>query len=193
MSVAQCRLVDPTVDLEQSHKGFLEEFRARCERVVPWIVEESYRSFDEYVAMLRDAARGIGVPEGFVPHSTHWLLDGHGEIVAVANLRHGLTESLFRYGGHIGYGVRPSARRRGYGCEVLRQTLREAKRRGIDRARLTCDKDNTASAKTILRNGGRLDAEEYMAEHGHIVQRYWIEVPPTDGAAPQSLHGDVVG
>ncbi len=174
MFMTQCQLVDPTVELEQSHDTFLEEFRRRSELIVPWIIGEPYKTFAEYVGMLHSAARGIGMPEGFVPHSTHWLIDDSGEIVAISNVRHTLTESLRRYGGHIGYGVRPSARRRGYGSEVLKQTLNEAKRLGIDRVRLTCDKENSASSKTILRNGGKLDEEEYMAEHGRVIQRYWI-------------------
>ena len=177
MPVMQCQLVEPTAELEQSHKSFLKEFRDRREPVVPWIVEEPYETFAEYVEMLHRAARGIGIPEDFVPHSTHWLLDSRGEIVAIANLRHRVTERLLSYGGHLGYGVRPSARRLGYGCEVLKQTLVVAKRLGIDRVRLTCDKNNIASAKTILRNGGKLETEGYMAEHGHLVQRYWIELP----------------
>lgn len=84
---------------------------------------------------------------------------------------------LSRYGGHIGFGVRPSARRRGHATEILRRTLIEAGKLGIADVLVTCDKDNLASARTILRNGGVLDSEEYMEAHAAVVQRYWIRKP----------------
>lgn len=170
-------LIAPRDDLESSHVSFVEEFRSAGERVVPWVADEPYESFDDYVAKLLAAAKGIGVPPGFVPHSTFWLIDERREIVAISNLRHGLTQSLMRYGGHIGYGVRPSARRKGYATEILRRTLRQARELGIAKVRLTCDKDNVASAKTILRNGGQLDDEEFMSEHQRVTVRYWINLP----------------
>lgn len=170
------RLVQPTVALILSHETFLEEFVRLEEEVVPWIVAEPYDDFADYVSMLRDAARGVSIPPNFVAHSTFWLIDGRSEIVAISNLRHALTEELFDYGGHIGYGVRPSARRNGYGNEILRLTLIEAKDHGIERARLTCSTNNVASASTIVGNGGRLDEEEFMPEHNEQISRYWIDL-----------------
>ena len=168
------RLIDPAAALERSHESFLAEFRERGERVVPWIADEVGDDFAEYVQRLRAASDGIGIPSNFVAHSTYWLIDSDDEIVAISNLRHDLNEFLLTYGGHIGFGVRPSARRNGYATGVLRLTLLKAKSRGINRVRVTCSKDNPASAKTILRNGGRLDDEEFMPDRGEVVCRYWI-------------------
>ena len=173
-AASKLRLIAPTARLEASHVSFLEEFQARDEQLVPWIVAEPYERFGDYVAMLEAASEGIGIPADFVPHSTFWLVDARDEIVAISNLRHRLNDFLLTYGGHIGYGVRPSARRKGYATELLRRTLVEARTRGIDRVRLTCSKSNAASAKTILRNGGVLDDEAYMPEHGEVICRYWI-------------------
>ena len=99
-------LIAPRTDLESSHQTFVEEFRAEGEQLVPWVVGEPYTNFGEYVAKLDAAAKGVGLRAGWVPHSTFWLIDGHGEIVAVSNLRHALTEYLLRWGGHIGCGIR---------------------------------------------------------------------------------------
>jgi predicted acetyltransferase len=129
-----------------------------------------------FVEKLAACSRGEGVPEGFVPHSTFFLVRNGSEVVGVSNLRHRLTVALRREGGHIGYGIRPSARGLGYGLLILRETLTRARDVGLSEAWLTCAKTNTASARTILRNGGELMSEEYIESRGEIVQRYQISL-----------------
>jgi predicted acetyltransferase len=175
-SMGPVELIAPRCDLEASHCTFVEEFRANGEDLVPWVIGTPYGDFAEYVASLSAAANGIGIAPGFVPHSTFWLLDGAGEIVAISNLRHALNDFLLEWGGHIGYGVRPSMRKNGYATEILRRTLTEARALGIRKIRLVCDKDNTASAKTILRNAGRLDDEALMPQQQRMVSRYWVSL-----------------
>jgi predicted acetyltransferase len=172
----EARLVEPTVDLQSSHVSFVKEFRNRGEPLIPWILGEPYDSFAEYVKRLLHAREGIGLPPTFVPHSTFWLVDGAGEIVAVSNLRHELNDALRAHGGHVGYGVRPSARGRGYATELLRLTLVEARRLGIQRILVTCDKLNGASATVIRNNGGELEDEQFVRELGKTVSRYWVKL-----------------
>ena len=77
-------------------------------------------------------------------------------------------------GGHIGFGIRPSYRRRGYATKILELSLLKAKALGIERALVTCDTWNVASAKTILKNGGMLwKAHEF---EGEMKQLYWIDL-----------------
>jgi predicted acetyltransferase len=124
-----------------------------------------------------------GVPaEGWVPSEEFWLADG-GAIVAVARLRTRLTPALESKGGHIGYDVRPSARRRGYGRLVLRLALERAWERGLRRALLTADADNAASRRIIEHNGGRQVDEGHRAQDGRCIVRYWI-----DAAEPSLPH-----
>ena len=96
-------------------------------------------------------------------------------VVGVSNIRHSLTAALRREGGNIGYGIRPSARRRGFGATILRKSLDRAGALGLSRVLVTCAKSNVGSVKAILRNGGILESEEYLADRGELVQRYWIE------------------
>jgi predicted acetyltransferase len=154
--------------------SFIAEVVELGEELVPWVLAEVGDDFDHYLATLEQQAQGVGLAPGFVPSSTFWLLDGTEEIVAVSNLRHALTERLLTFGGHIGFGVRPSARRKGYATEILRQTLIAARELGIGDVLVTCDKGNIGSEQAILRNGGEYSGEDYIEAHSSIVKRYWI-------------------
>ncbi|MEV0899458.1 GNAT family N-acetyltransferase [Actinoplanes sp. NPDC049802] len=107
------------------------------------------------------------------PHSTpRWIVeDGH--LLGAITLQHRLNEQT----GHIGYGIRPSARGHGLATWALAQTLTLAHTTGLDRVLLLCASGNTASARTIERNGGTL-----AGDNGHM-KRYWITLG--NGGAPQ--------
>jgi predicted acetyltransferase len=132
--------------------------------------EMSWRS---YLTMLEEHRRGVNLPENFVP-STFLVADVAGEIVGRTSIRHVLNDFLAREAGHIGYGVLPARRRRGYATEILRQSLVIARAIGIDRVLVTCDDDNTGSATVIETCGGRLDSVISTAA-GPPKRRYWID------------------
>lgn len=94
--------------------------------------------------------------------------------MGAVNIRHYLNDKLFETGGHIGDGIRPSERRKGYATAMIGLALEECRKLGIDRVLICCDKDNIGSVKSIQRNGGVLENE--VEENGNIVQRYWIEL-----------------
>jgi predicted acetyltransferase len=135
-----------------------------------------FADFDALLAELEDASKGIGLSEGFVPHSTYWLVRDGKDIVGVSNLRHSLTPFLLREGGNIGYGIRPSARRKGFGREILSLTLPKARQKGLSRVLVTCGRENLGSARIIVHNGGVLESEEFSDERDEWVQRYWIKL-----------------
>ena len=98
------------------------------------------------------------------------------EVVGVSNLRHRLTDALRLEGGHVGYGIRPSARRLGFATELLRQTLDRARAMGLLEVLVTCSKSNEASVRTILRNGGVFISEGLIPSRGDVIQRYRISL-----------------
>ncbi len=174
----------PDARWADSYRTLVAEFEARGEKMIPFPLAFAHADFPAMLQQLADCALGIGIPEHFIAHSTFWLVRGGEQVLGVSNLRHGLTPGLLREGGHIGYGVRPSARGHGVAPELLRLTLHEARAHGIERALLTCAEQNRASARTILRNGGVFDSQELLPERGEVVQRYWVPVPP-EYAEPQ--------
>ena len=111
--------------------------------------------------------------EGLVSDSTFFCFDEKRNLmVGAVNIRHDLNDYLLKYGGHIGDGIRPSERRKGYATEMIRLALEECRKLGLTRVLVTCDKNNIGSAKSIIRNGGILENE--VLEKGVIKQRYWI-------------------
>lgn len=133
------------------------------------ITRPDYRDFDRYCAE-------IDVPEGtpgLVPSTVFFCIDEQrNRAVGAVDIRHYLNERLLRCGGHIGDGVRPTDRGQGIGTQMVALALKECAKLGIDRVLMVCDKENIASAKTILRNGGVLENE--IKEDGFLEQRYWI-------------------
>jgi predicted acetyltransferase len=95
-------------------------------------------------------------PPGKVPETKLWWVDGD-EYLGGLSIRHELTAPLRELGGHIGYVVRPSARRRGHATAMLAAALPVAQDLGIGPALLTCDVDNLASRRVIESNGGVLE------------------------------------
>lgn len=129
-------------------------------------------SFTDYVASF-----SLPPKAGFVPSSTFFAFDKRRNImVGAVDIRHYLNERLLLDGGHIGDGVRPSERRKGYATEIIRLALVECAELGIHRVLMVCDKVNIGSMKSIINNGGVLE-NELAAEDGTVVQRYWIELP----------------
>jgi predicted acetyltransferase len=168
------QLESPSLRLKDSYISLVEEFLQRREILIPFPLKFPTDDFRAFIDRLEKCAQGSEIPNGFVAHETFWLVENGAHVVGVSNLRYNLTDALRKDGGHIGFGIRPSARRRGYATLILKETLLRVRERGISRALLTAHKGNTGSVKTILRNGGVLDSEELLPGHSDVMQRFWI-------------------
>ena len=168
-------LVEPREPLEAAYRSYLDELRATGEPLIPAVLEYPAGDFAALIRRLRDDARGIGLPDGYVPASCFWLIDARQTLIGVTHLRHSLNARLAYEGGHIGYSIRPTQRNRGYGKLILKLVLERARAMGITQVLLTCDKENRASARVIQSNGGRLDSEVARQDRNGMTQRYWIK------------------
>lgn len=136
------------------------------------IFKNDYHDFDNYLnnLELKEAK------DGLVPDSVFFLLDeDRNKLIGAVNIRHYLNDYLLKFGGHIGDGVRPSERKKGYATKMIELALIECKKLGMDKVLITCNKSNIASAKTIIKNGGILE-NEIKDSDGEIIQRYWINI-----------------
>ena len=132
--------------------------------------------FETWVDWLVEQARDdVALPEGRVPSSYRWIVDGD-RVLGTLALRHRLSPALLVAGGHIGYAVEPGWRRQGVATAAVRLALGVAGARGLDQVLITCDPDNVASARTIERVGGVLEDELAGS------RRYWVSTRATDPA-----------
>lgn len=171
------KLIKLTERYKQQLGEMIDEWKADQElnqtNHSPWaIFKNDYHDFDYYLQNLELKEE----KDGRVPDSVFFLLDEETDrLLGAVNIRHYLNEDLLREGGHIGDGIRPSERRKGYGTEIIRLALLECKKLGIDKVLMTCDKDNIGSAKAIMKNGGVLE-NEFVNSDGEMEQRYWISI-----------------
>ena len=159
---------------EAALRDFLADFAASSEARIPAFFGAPGQSHAEVVETFARQSRGKDLEEGWVPGTTLFLVD-EGRILGVANLRHRLTENLHRFGGHVGYSVRPSERNKGHATRLLEGVKAYARANlKIGRLLVTCDPANTASARVIEKCGGVLEDESFYEPVGHLVRRYWI-------------------
>lgn len=165
------KLVKLTSQYKKHLFEFMGEWTSADEKIMPTAIAiNDYHDFDNYrIHLCRDKE-----VNGIVPETTYFCLDLDRDIfVGAVTVRHYLTERLLN-SGLIGDGIRPSERRKGYGSAMIGLALYEAKKLGIDKVLMCCDKRNVASARSIMNNGGILENE--VEVNGIIKQRYWIDV-----------------
>ena len=126
--------------------------------------------YEDWLETIQLAEAGLGLPEGFVPYIQLISFAADGQAVGFLNLRLRLNDYLLQEGGHIGYSIRPSQRRKGLAKLQLKLGLAEARKQGLERVLITCDEDNEASRRTILSAGG---VYENTIDRS---QRYWIDL-----------------
>ena len=171
-------LAKPDLYFFDEYNEMMAEWQTSGTQIAPWFLDKPFddlEDFAKFIQMLDDCERG-NLDKKFSSTTSYFVTDENGRLIGAASLRHYLTVDGYNTWGHIGYGVRPSERRKGYATRILKMVLAEAKEKKIQRALLGCHSSNIGSAKVIENCGGIL--ENIVADPDDInetIRRYWID------------------
>ena len=167
------KLVVPSADYAEQVAAYRREFLEAGDSLDGCGTLRNRENIGDWLDDVAAIANHATVPEGFMP-STLFLCvrERDDKLVGMIDLRHALNDHLRRFGGHIGYSIRPGERRKGYATRMLRLALPFYREIGVERALVTCYEGNIGSRKTILHNGGVFESIASDGEHNY--ERYWI-------------------
>ena len=169
------KLVLPTLEYKEKIMDYKKEFIESRDSMDGTAGLRNAETFEEWYSAFCDNLKEETVRDGLVPATTYIAIStDDGRLIGMIDIRHRLNDYLLNFGGHIGYSIRKSERQQGYATEMLSMALIECLKLNIRKVLITCDKDNVASAKTIINNGGILENEK--PEGNGITQRYWISL-----------------
>lgn len=169
-------LTFPSKEFESQAIEYKQEFFDHGEMIINgsslWDKTDSYDLWLEQV--INNSHKETARPD-WVPVSAFFgVRKADGKIIGMIDVRHHIDHPfLGKYGGHIGYSVRPSERKKGCATEMLICALNFCKDLGLEKVMLGCYKDNIASIKTIQRCGGKCEKELYYTD-GKPMLIFWI-------------------
>ena len=172
------KLVFPTLEYKEKAIEYIQEFYEYNSEIngsgaLDRFLRES--TYEEWLVKIRKDIDIANVEKPRVPALTYFYVrEEDDRIVGMINIRLALSDFLREEGGHIGYSVRPTERRKHYATDMLKAGVQVLNTIGTNEVFVSCDKENLASSGTILNNGGRLIKEKYSETFKEMIQMYSI-------------------
>lgn len=173
--VEKLKFIRPTKEYEKQAFEYIQEFKDYNSSIHgAGSLVKYIGNYDEWLQKLEND-RNTEPSETRVPRETFMLIrENDNKLLGMINIRLALNKELLEYAGNIGYGIRPTERRKGYASYQLYLALKFCKEKGLNKVLITCKKDNIESAKTIQKCYGTLENE--FVKGDELLQRYWIDV-----------------
>jgi len=173
--MSEIKLIFPEENYSEDIMAYRKEFLDRGDSMDGSGCLRRLNSAAEWIEFCRNNLKAETTPAPLVP-ATQFIAvrESDNRIVGMLQVRHYFNDNLREWGGHIGYSVRPSERRKGYAKEMLRRSLDFCRSLGLDKVLVTCLEDNEGSRKTIVANGGVFERTTFEPEDQVTLERYWI-------------------
>ncbi|MCR3760910.1 GNAT family N-acetyltransferase [Clostridium felsineum] len=168
------KLVKPNIEYKNQVIEYKKEFLDYKENLAGASYLQEYDSYEQWLEFLKDNEEESTKHTEVTADEFLLIRENDNRVIGMINIRHALNGYLYNYGGHIGYSVKKSERRKGYAKEMLKMALQHCIKFKMDKVLLTCDANNIASERTIKACGGVLENE--VLNGGTLVKRYWIKL-----------------
>ena len=168
------RLIAPVKSDESEFNDMMREWSSADENIYPAVFTRYKPSFDDFLTHLNKCRSSTGLAENVVPNTTLILRDDAGRIYGGVTIRHYLNAHLNNYGGHIGMGIRPSERGKGYELHMFRLAVIRARELGISKLLITYEKDNLIMDEIMCAVGALYDSTVYSESVEKEIDRYWL-------------------
>jgi predicted acetyltransferase len=161
-------LVAPDESHEKAYQEMMREWEAHGGRFNPNLLRSHGMAYPNWLANIRNRAR---LDARGIPHILLFMVrPGQERIYGAALIRYCADDRIKTDGGHIGYGIRPSERKKGYATRLLGLALEKCRELGLKRASVVCPKDNVGSVEVARNNGGVPEPEP----PGRPAPGYWV-------------------
>lgn len=171
-------LVKPDLTYYEQYNEMMAEWYESKTHIAPWFLNSPVKSPEEFESLIRlldNCEHGI-VDKQFASTTSYFVVDESGKLIGATSLRHYLTVAGLNTWGHIGYGVRPCERKKGYATQMLKMMLEEAKQKKIYKVLVGAYEGNVGSCKTIEKCGGQFENCVYMENEEEAIRRYWFDL-----------------
>lgn len=168
-------LIKPDMKYSGELSMYREEFLASRDSMDGTGNLRQTEDMKEYIRHCENCENPRTLPAGLVTATQYLFIRKSDErIIGMIQVRHYFNDYLEKFGGHIGYSVRPSERRKGHAKNMLKMALPLCKDLGLEKILITCLAGNTASEKTIIANGGIYESTVHEPDANVDLKRYWI-------------------
>jgi len=146
------KLIFPNKEHKEEWYRIVKEIEDRNERITPYALKGESEDYDSYLKNAENNSKGLNLEKDRVPSDIYFLVkENENRILGAIDIRYSLNDYLYNFGGHIGYGIRPSERKKGYAAIMLGLALGKVRESGLDKILITCNKENIGSTKTIIK------------------------------------------
>jgi len=168
-------LIIPTMEYKAQAFEYIREFIEYKSGINGTGGLNRYDNYEDWLKKLDNDLDLPNIPPERVPANTYFFVrNTDNRILGMINIRHRLNDYLLKESSHIGYSIRPTERNKGYATIMLGLGLNRCRELNISKVLITCARENPASAKVIIKNGGIIENELYSDTFKEVIQRYWI-------------------